>query len=361
MIKKLDSYIFTKFITTLAMTSAAFLVIFFIVDLVENLRKILDSDAPAITAALFSLLNLPWLFNISLPIAVLLASVITFATLEKYNELVSIKSAGVSLYRLVVPMIILGIVISIFSFYFGEIVVIKSSRKRFDIARKYSLKGSKREALRKFNINFQEGKNRNLSIGVYKFKDMKGERINIQYFRNESLFQRLDAAEMIWDEEKSKWIFMNVILRRFEGEKEIILSSEMVDTIDIRVTPASLKEENRKPEEMSYWELGKFVKNLEANGIEARNWKINHIFKISLSFTNFVIILIGIPMAVGRVNSGIAFGVGMALLTSFLFYGLIKFGQTLAKQGILDPMVGVWLGNGIFLFLSIVLIIKSRK
>ena len=336
MIKKLDSYIFTKFITTLAMTSAAFLVIFFIVDLVENLRKILDSDAPASTAALFSLLNLPWLFNISLPIAVLLASVITFATLEKYNELVSIKSAGVSLYRLVVPMIILGIVISIFSFYFGEIVVIKSSRKRFDIARKYSLKGSKREALRKFNIN-------------------------IKYFRNESLFQRLDAAEMIWDEEKSKWIFMNVILRRFEGEKEIILSSEMVDTIDIRVTPASLKEENRKPEEMSYWELGKFVKNLEANGIEARNWKINHIFKISLSFTNFVIILIGIPMAVGRVNSGIAFGVGMALLTSFLFYGLIKFGQTLAKQGILDPMVGVWLGNGIFLFLSIVLIIKSRK
>lgn len=361
MIKKLDSYIFTKFLSTLVMTSAAFLVIFFIVDLVENLRKILDSDAPASTAAIFSLLNLPWLFNISLPIAVLLASVITFATLVKHNELVSIKSAGVSLYRLVVPMIILGLVISIFSFYFGEIVVIKSSRKRFDIARKYSLKGAKRVALRKFNINFQEGKNRNISIGVYKFRDMKGERVNIQYFKNESLFQRLDAAEMIWNEEKSKWIFKNVILRRFDDEKELVFTSDIVDTINIRLTPAGLKVENRKPEEMSYWELEKFVRNLEANGIDARNWRINHLFKISLSFTNFVIILIGIPMAVGRVNGGIAFGVGMALLTSFIFYGFIKFGQTLAKQGILDPVVGVWLGNGIFLILSIALIIKSRK
>jgi len=361
MIKKLDRYIFTKFITTLAMTSAAFLVIFFIVDLVENLRKILDSDAPASTAAIFSLLNLPWLFNISLPMAVLLASVLTFATLVRYNELVSMKSAGVSLYRLVVPMIILGIVISIFSFYFGEIVVIKSSRKRFDIARKYSLKGAKRVALRKFNINFQEGKNRNISIGVYKFRDMKGERVNIQYFRNETLFQRLDAEEMIWNEENSKWIFKNVILRKFDNENEVVFSSDMVDTIDIRLTPAGLKVENRKPEEMSYWELGKFVQNLEANGIDARNWKVNHIFKISLSFTNFVIILIGIPMAVGREKGSIAFGVGMALFVSFIFYGFIKFGQTLAKQGILEPIVGVWLGNGVFLIVSILLIIKSRK
>jgi len=361
MIKKLDRYIFSKFMTTLAMTGAAFLVIFFIVDMVENLRKILDSDAPVITAAVYSLLNLPWLFNISLPVAVLLASVLTFTTLVKYNELVSIKSAGISLYRLVVPMIVLGILISIFSFYFGEIIVIKSSRKRFDIAREYSLRGAKRVALRRFNLNFQEGKNRNISIGVYKFRDMKGERINIQYFRNESLFQRLDAAEMIWDEENSKWIFNNVILRKFDREKEVILSSEQVDTVDIRLTPAGLKEENRKPEEMSYWELGKFVRNLEANGIEARNWKVNHIFKISLSFTNFVIILIGIPVAVSRVKGGTAFGVGMALFISFIFYGFIKFGQTLAKQGIVEPIVGVWLGNVIFLIISVVLIIKSKK
>ena len=89
--------------------------------------------------------------------------------------------------------------------------------------------------------------------------------------------------------------------------------------------------------------------------------KVNHFFKISLSFTNFVIILIGIPMAVGKEKGSIAFGVGMALLISFLFYGFIKFGQTLAKQGILEPIVGVWLGNGVFLIVSILLIIKSKK
>ena len=50
-----------------------------------------------------------------------------------------------------------------------------------------------------------------------------------------------------------------------------------------------------------------------------------------------------------------------ALLVSFVFYGFIKFGQTLAKQGVLEPFAGVWLGNAVFFLVSIVLIAKTRK
>ena len=255
-------------------------------EIVENLRRVLDSSASLGTAAKYSLLNLPWLFNISLPIAVLLASVLTFTSLVKNNELVPIKSAGVSLYRLLIPMAFLGLLITAFSFYFGETVVIESNSKRFDIARKYSLRGAKRQALRKFNLNFQEGPARNISIGVYKFNDLKGERVNIQYFAGESLVKRIDASQMKWDEERELWLFSDVILRNFKRGKETVLKAATLDTIILRLTPDALKKEFRKPEEMSYWELGEFVRNLEANGIEARNWKVNHIFKISLAFSN---------------------------------------------------------------------------
>ncbi|MCH7886673.1 MAG: LptF/LptG family permease [Candidatus Marinimicrobia bacterium] len=361
MIKKMDLYIIRKFLLSLLMTSLAFLSIFFVVDIVENLRKVLDSAAPLGTAAQYSLLNLPFLFNISLPIAVLLATVLTFSSLVKYNELVSIKSAGVSLYRLLIPLIILGLFITAFSFYFGETVVIDSNRKRFEIARKYSLRGAKRQALRKFNLNFQEGPARNISIGVYKFKDLKGERVNIQYFKNESLIKRIDASQMKWDEKRKLWLFSDVILRIFKKNKEIVLKAAQLDTIKLRLTPDALIKENRKPEEMSYWELGEFVKNLEANGIEARSWKVNHIFKISLAFSNLIVILIGVPIASTKRRGGAAFGIGVALLISFFYYGFMKFGQTLAKQGILEPLEGVWLGNAIFFVISIIMIIRTSK
>ncbi|MCH8298935.1 MAG: LptF/LptG family permease [Candidatus Marinimicrobia bacterium] len=361
MIKKMDLYIIRKFLVSLLMTSLAFLTIFFVVDIVENLRRVLDSAASLGTAAQYSLLNLPWLFNISLPIAVLLASVLTFTSLVKYNELVPMKSAGVSLYRLLIPMIFLGLSITAFSFYFGETVVIDSNRKRFEIARKYSLRGAKRQALRKFNLNFQEGPARNISIGVYKFSDLKGERINIQYFRNESLIKRIDAAEMKWDEERELWLFSDVIVRNFKRGKEIVVKAAKLDTIILRLTPDALKKENRKPEEMSYWELGEFVKNLEANGIEARNWKVNHIFKISLAFSNFIVVLIGVPIAANKRRGGAAFGIGVALLISFFYYGFMKLGQTLAKQGVLEPLEGVWLGNAIFFALSIIMILRTSK
>ncbi len=361
MIKKMDLYIARKFIVSLLMTSMAFLSIFFVVDIVENLRRVLDSSASLGTAAAYSLLNLPWLFNISLPIAVMLASVLTFTALVKNNELIPIKSAGVSLYRLLVPMIFLGLLITAFSFYFGETVVIKSNSKRFDIARKYSLRGAKRQALRKFNLNFQEGPARNISIGVYKFSELKGERINIQYFNNESLIQRIDASQMKWDEKRELWVFSDVILRTFKKDNEVVLKAAQLDTIMLRLTPEALKKENRKPEEMSYWELGEFVKDLEANGIEARNWKVNHIFKISLAFSNLIVILIGVPIASNKRRGGAAFGIGVALLISFLYYGVIKLGQTLAKQGILEPLEGVWLGNAIFFVISLIMILRTHK
>ena len=361
MIKKIDLYIIRKFLISLLMTSLAFLSIFFVVDIVENLRRVLDSSAPLGTAAIYSILNLPFLFNISMPVAVLLAAVLTFTSLVKYNELAPIKSAGVSLYRLLVPLIILGFLITAFSFYFGETIVIDSNRKRFEIARKYSLRGAKRQALRKFNLNFQEGPARNISIGVYKFNDLKGERVNIQYFNNESLIKRIDASQMKWDEMRELWIFSDVIIRKFTKDKEIVLKVAQLDTIKLRLTPDALKKENRKPEEMSYWELGEFIKNLEANGIEARNWKVNHIFKISLAFSNLIVILIGVPIASAKRRGGAAFGIGVALLIAFFYYGFIKFGQTLAKQGVLDPLEGVWLGNAVFFAISLIMILRTSK
>ena len=74
-----------------------------------------------------------------------------------------------------------------------------------------------------------------------------------------------------------------------------------------------------------------------------------------------IVILIGVPIASNKRRGGAAFGIGIALLVSFIFYGFIKFGQTLAKQGVLEPFAGVWLGNAVFFLVSIVLIAKTRK
>lgn len=56
----------------------------------------------------------------ALPLAILLASIMTFGNLGEHYELVAMKSAGISLRKVMMPLIILSIAISGFTFYFSN-------------------------------------------------------------------------------------------------------------------------------------------------------------------------------------------------------------------------------------------------
>ena len=115
--KLIDKYILLHFLTKSSMTMIIFLIIFLLVDIVENLDHIIDSNIPTSEIYKFYLYALPWYFSLSLPMTLLLGTIFTNTTLQKNNELTAIKSAGVSIKRISIPLIILGI---LFSFFSGE-------------------------------------------------------------------------------------------------------------------------------------------------------------------------------------------------------------------------------------------------
>ena len=110
--KLLDYYIVRRFLTNLIFALSAFVVIFVIVDLVEHIDLYIDRNVPTVAIVLLYVYFLPFIVVMSMPVGVLLASLFCTGQMAKYNELVAMKATGISIYRILLPMLIIGLLIS---------------------------------------------------------------------------------------------------------------------------------------------------------------------------------------------------------------------------------------------------------
>ena len=356
----IDRYISRMFLNSLIMATAAFLVIFLVVDVVENIDKFIDAHARLPIAIAYYFYNLPFFLSLSLPIAMLLASVLAFGGLARHNELGALLSSGVSLYRLALPVLIIGAAISLLAFAFGETVVIEAVRARNAVAQEHLKTKTRRSSIRE-NIFFQDAEDRSVAIASYDLATGIAHRVSIIHYQGNRVTKRIDAESMRWEPEARRWTLETVVLRKFTGDNEGISKAALIDTVRLQVTPDILKKNPRKPEEMSYWELADFVRTLRHNNMDTRRWDVNLHFKLAFAFTNFIVVLFGVPLAAPKRHGGVAFGVGMGLFVTFAYYGLIKFGQTLGLRYLLPPIPAVWLGNAVFLCLGLLFLWKVRK
>ena len=108
-----DKYITIQFIGRVIMTIIVFVVIFLLVDIVEHLDYIIDSEISQTKMLQYFIYSIPWYASLGFPMALLLGTVFTMGTLQKNNELNAIKAAGISIKRISVPFVALGILFSI--------------------------------------------------------------------------------------------------------------------------------------------------------------------------------------------------------------------------------------------------------
>ena len=125
--KKIDFYILTQFLKNFILLLVFLTLISLIVDIFENLNKFIDNESPREVYLYYYYYSLPSMLLLSLPISCLVASVFTFGIMTQNKEWLVLKSSGWSLYRLIAPMLSLGIFISLFSFYLENNIVIPSN------------------------------------------------------------------------------------------------------------------------------------------------------------------------------------------------------------------------------------------
>ena len=365
--KKLDIYLLRQFFTILAMAILGFVSVFVIVDLIENIDKFIDNSVPLKVIVLFYYYTLPWFFSIGLPMATLIATVFSIGLMAKRNEWTAMKSSGISLYRIAIPLILAGVLLSFISYELDNNLVTKGNEKVSEIEKKHMRRKARKNTFRTnkilHDVLLQKHETTHISLAKYSINGMDADNATIITLENGFLSKRIDARKMFWNDSLSLWNSSNYSIRHFDEngvEIDVIISPG--DTlINANFIPDDITQRFKSPDEMNYDELTERIALLKENGVKTIRWEVARYNKISFSLTSLIVILFGLPLAVSKQKGGLAFAAGMSVFVIFAYYAFIKFGQSLGYKEVLDPFISAWIGNVIFAIGGLILLFSVRK
>jgi lipopolysaccharide export system permease protein len=367
-VKILDRYIIRQFIISFLFGLLAFVFIFIIIDMMEKLDDFIDANAPTRVVVEYYITSIPEIVKLMIPVAVLLSALFVTGRLSSQNELAAIKASGTSLYRIMAPFMVITLIICFISIYLNGWIVPYANQKKFYIERTH-LNRSVTATVR-YNILFQEGRTRIISINYYDTQSKCAQQVSIQDFAERDVTQmlyRYDAVQMQWIQpkqesiQKGTWVLINGTKRSFIDSSQSLVKFDSLVVGKLSLSPTDIEKKQRTPDEMDYNDLKEFIENQQRAGQDVARWLVEYHFKLAFPFASVIMILFGVPFAASRPRTGAALGFGIATAVTFIYLGFMKASQVFGYNGDLNPLFTAWLANIIFLLAGIANLLRVQK
>jgi lipopolysaccharide export system permease protein len=357
----LHRYVIREFLKLFSLSLSSLILIYVIVLFFQKVDTIIKYQAPFYLIFEYLLYRIPEvIFQWILPYAVLLATLLTLGMLSRHSEITAMKAGGVSLYRIIFPLLLIALLISFCSFLGNEYLVpYTNQRTQYLLEVKVRkekpsafFKNSKiwyRNDQRIFNIQLVDPQKRVLKgVTLYQFDN---------HFR---CTQRIDAQEARWV--NGKWTFYGGAMRDFgeDGSIQITPFSEM--EFSLPENWETFQTIERKSKEMSYSELRAYIQKIQSAGYDATRYLVDLYAKYSYPLLNLIMVLISVPFALktGR-SGGVASSIGISVMIGFAygvtFYIFLSFG----KSGILAPFLSSWIPTLFFGLAGVLALMSVRQ
>jgi|TARA_B100001750_G_scaffold50016_1_gene37928 LPS export ABC transporter permease LptG len=363
--KKIDYYILREFSIIFLFVSIFFVLVSFIVDIFENLNRFIDNEVTNDILIDYYVASLPEMISVTIPVTCLVASVFTYGMMVQRKEWLVFKSSGLSLYRLALPILFVGLFMSIGSFYFENNIVIKNNKIKNEIKDNHLKKNRNKAKDKSIYENVYLQKNQNYLIAVEEYNDINQTIVNLNFIElsDGKMIRRIDSKKSTWKPLEEKWKIRDYSIREFDnsGSEKMIATSKQDSLLNLNFTPEDINQTGNSSEEISYNQLKNQIVTLKNNGVNTVKWEVDLHYKIAYSFISLIIIFCGIPLSVFRSNTTLAFGGGLSLATIFAYIVLLKFGQSLGYAGSLSPFLAAWFSNIIFIIIGTWLMLNARK
>lgn len=341
----LDKYILRQVIEMFIMGVAIFTSIIFASDtFITLIKQISLFGIPFKVALMMIILNLPQVIVMTIPMGVLLATVMTLNGLSLKSEITVMRACGIGLNRVAKPIFIFALVMSIFSFVINESIVPIMTKQSKDLAL-WAL-GQKNIPEGKQNFVFKEltdegGLKRLFYVGYCEDKTLHN--ITVLDTAKEGTIQVLQATEGKTSPEG--WNFQKGAVYTI-GDEGKILNTTLFDESIIKFGLDMSKELNKNvAKEMNF---AKLINYINHNHISDEQRNIIHIElwdKLALPLTTLAFVLIGVPLAITpprvRYNRGFLF----SILIIFTYYLIRALSISFGEAGTLHPFLAAWMPN----------------
>jgi lipopolysaccharide export system permease protein len=348
-------YVAREFLKHFAFLMVAFVGIYTMFDFIEKVDNFQEAGLSWATMLTFFILQLPEIITLLMPLSVLMGTVITLALMSKRNEIVAIKSSGVSLIRYTLPILLLSLAFTLALALLNETLVPRTKAQTNYI---WDALVEKRPGRLVHEEAFwYKGQNSIYKVGFY---DAASQTLSdVVYYgfdKDFNLAIRVDARRIRYL--SGRWVgFEGLLQERLPGGG---YSAKIFEEQPLKLPelPSDFSQLSKPSEEMTFVELARYLDRIEKEGYDARRYRVDLQARISYPFVCFIMALLGIPLALisdrGRAGGSLApaiiFGLGAALIYWVSFsYARSIFGYS----GVLPPYVAVWLSNLVFAMMGL--------
>ncbi|HBF43798.1 MAG TPA: LPS export ABC transporter permease LptG [Desulfobacteraceae bacterium] len=349
----LAKYFYREFFKFLILCLGTFMAMYLLADFFERIDNFIEANVQKTVMLSYFAYKTPYIIVQMLPPATLIAVIIMFSTMEKNNEITAMKASGIGIFQFSKPVIIASIFLAIGLFFFSEIIVPYTSSKSNEIWR---VQVDKRDPGRFYGRDHIWYKGSDCIFWIRHFNSKKKVMLDPTFYFFDSSFKlskKIQGRLGIWKDKK--WIVKNGIILKACDDGDYIMSKFKKICLDLPETPDTFVQEERDPEEMSYWQIKQFAERVKHEGYDATKYFVDLNIKTSFPFIILVMVFIGIPIALWKKKGGTPVSIILGVALCFLYLVVLGVSRSLGLAGFLPPILSAWLANGVFLFLGIYL------
>jgi lipopolysaccharide export system permease protein len=297
-----------------------------------------------------------------IPVACLLATILTLSTLQKGNELVALFSVGMSLFRISLPMIFwvllnCGLVLLLSDQIMPQFAKEKNFIYYHDIKKTPSLYSTV-----KTDRIWYRSKDMIFNIKILNERAQKAQGLSLYFFNSKwDLVQMITAQEV--DLLGTQWLLKNGSVTIFSEDSSFPLTSKFqTKTIVMGEDSKDLSSTANTSDILSLRELSSYIaKNKEA-GLDTVRYEVDYQSKYGFALAGFVMTLLGIPFSVGRARSGgIMLNVGICMGLVAVYWIIYSSALTLGNHGEIPPLLAAWMPNLTFSGLALFSLWRLRR
>jgi LPS export ABC transporter permease LptG/LPS export ABC transporter permease LptF len=357
----LDDYVLRGFTLYFAMIVAAFLLLLLVFTLFELLSDILRNQISPLTVGEYLLNVAPYFLYTTTPLSMLLAVLVTFGLLQRSNEITAIKATGISLYRIIVPVLIASTLVAGVLFLSDQLYL-PYTNKRQDALRN-QIKGKPAQTYLRPDRKWIFGQHSD--IYYYQFFDPDRD-----VFGGVSVFQfdphsfqithRITADRAHWSSPMGRWVYEQGWERSLQGPAiENYRKFDVATYPELAEAPAYFKKEIKQSSEMSYDELRRYIHDLEESGFDVVRLRVQLQKKIAYPLITFVMAVLAIPFALSAGKRSAVAGVAIAIGIGVVYWTINGLFEAMGNLSQLPPVVAAWSPDLVFGFIGGYLILRT--
>jgi LPS export ABC transporter permease LptF/LPS export ABC transporter permease LptG len=360
----LDLYVSRLYLSIFLLAFGALVGIFYISTLIDLADKLLGGVAPLGLLLRYFYFATPQFVYYIIPMAALVATLVTIGLLTRNSELIVMRACGISLYRSALPLLLFALLFSGTLFELQEQVLADSNREAARL--NGIIRGYPMQSFGILNRQWIIGRNGDLyhyeffdaranqfsQLSMYHLNEDNWQLDSLFYARNAGLVKHAGAD----GQPAMMWVAQNGWSREFSiakptrhrAERPVVSYAPFAERTISLEPPAYFKTEDPEADRMTYGQLKHYIRELQASGYHVTPYVVQLQRKIAFPFVTLIMTLLALPFAVRTGRSGAIYGVGVSIVLAVVYWTMLSIFGAMGAGGWLSPWLAAWAPNILF-------------